>query len=262
MYQIIIQLPQNRSIEGDIHLENPDGQIIAGPFRALGLSPAFLALIKGNRDRNPLRPYGNMPLGDYEIVAIYPTGSGTHFEEKQYGTRGIIVLAPVAGDGAIAQRNGREKFLIVGNLINDEENLRSTSEGVRISARAMGALVDVLTMVSPPVLVRCIERAEVAGVGTQILVETEPTPTTRSNWVKSTNSDRYYNPFADWDLEALWYLEGFECEPEFDSNESSTDWECQPSNDLNDESILETCEESPPSDESNSDFLIETPSLY
>ncbi|NJK51021.1 hypothetical protein HC931_25550 [Candidatus Gracilibacteria bacterium] len=44
MYQIIIQLPQDRSTEGEIHLEKSDGEVIAGPFRALGLSPGFLAL--------------------------------------------------------------------------------------------------------------------------------------------------------------------------------------------------------------------------
>jgi hypothetical protein len=254
MYQIIIQLPQDRSKTGEIHLENPNGQIIAGPFRALGLSPAFLALTKGNRDRNPLRPYGNMPLGDYEIVAIYPTGSGTPFEEKQYGTKGIIVLAPVAGDGAIAQRNKREKFLIVGSPASDEENLKATDVGVRISDRAMAALVGALVMVSPPVRVRCIERSEVTGVGARIPTGTQETATIKS--------ERYYNPFADWDLEALWYLDSFNNEQEFDSNESDSDWECQPSSALNDESVLETCEESPPSDETNSDFVIETPSLY
>jgi hypothetical protein len=209
MYQIIIQLPQDRSKAGKIHLENPDGQIIAGPFQALGLSPSLLALFKGNRDRNPLRPYGNMPLGDYEIVAIYPTGSETPFEEKHYGTRGIIVLAPVAGDGAIAQRNKREKFFIVGNPASDEENLKATSEGVRISDRAMAALVGALVMVSPPVRVRCIEPAEVIGVGARIPTGTQETATTRS--------ERVLNPFADWDLEALWYLDSFNNEPELDS---------------------------------------------
>lgn len=188
------------------------------------------------------------------MVAIYPTGVGTPFEEKDYGTRGLIVLAPVAGDGVIARNNKREKFLIVGSPTHEGENLKPTSEGIRISDRAMAALVGALTMVSPPILVRCIESAEVVGGQSRTRTDTEPTATTRS--------ERYYDPFADLESEALWYLESFNNEPENDFNEPSTDWECEPSSDLDLESVLESCEEPPQADETNSDFLIETPSLY
>jgi hypothetical protein len=72
--RIVVELPKDRSQRGKFYFLNSKGKILDS-FPALGLYPAFAALMRGNRDRNPLRPHGNMPLGDYEVVAIYPTGA-------------------------------------------------------------------------------------------------------------------------------------------------------------------------------------------
>lgn len=66
----------------------------------------------------------------------------TPFDRKEYGERGIIVLSPVDGDGAIALRNGRTRFAVVGETLANGDDLRPTWEGIRISDRAMDLIIN------------------------------------------------------------------------------------------------------------------------
>jgi hypothetical protein len=154
MHQITIRLPCNRDYAGTLKLEDAKGKLAAGPFHICARAHDELARANGNPDRLPVLPFGDMPLGEYEIVRIVPSGPGTPFESKEFGSAGIIFLQPKHGEAALADANGRFIFLIHGGALARHGALRPTEDGsLRLSNRDQRKLVSVLRRVG---VCRCI----------------------------------------------------------------------------------------------------------
>ncbi len=132
MYKIIIRLPSNRDCAGQLHLENPSGKRIAGPFPVGGRADNKLAQDNGNPDRNRLLPFGDTPLGEYQILQIIASGTGTPYAAEEFGAAGIVLLQPKDGEAVLADANGRFGFFIQGGAVSRKGALRPTEGSLRL----------------------------------------------------------------------------------------------------------------------------------
>ncbi len=156
MHQITIRLPCNRDYAGTLKLEDAKGKLIAGPFKICARAHDELARAHGNPDRLPVLPFGDMPLGEYHITQIVPSGSGTPYDGDEFGSAGIVFLQPRHGEAVLADANGRFIFLIHGGALSRNGALRPTHDGsLRLSNRDQRKLISVLRRVGV-VACRCI----------------------------------------------------------------------------------------------------------
>jgi hypothetical protein len=156
MHQITIRLPCNRDYAGTLKLEDAKGKLIAGPFKICARAHDELARANGNPDRLPVLPFGDMPLGEYQITQIVPSGPGTPYDGDEFGSAGIIFLQPRHGEAVLADANGRFIFLIHGGALSRNGALRPTQDGsLRLSNRDQRKLTSVLRRVGAGAC-RCI----------------------------------------------------------------------------------------------------------
>ena len=156
MYQITIRLPCNRDYAGTLKLEDAKGKLIAGPFHICARAHDELAQANGNPDRIPVLPFGDMPLGEYQITQIIPSGPGTPYDSDEFGSAGIVFLQPRHGEAVLADANGRFIFLIQGGALSRNGALRPTDDGsLRLSNRDQRKLVGILRRVGAGAC-RCI----------------------------------------------------------------------------------------------------------
>ena len=115
MRKLIVELPADRNRAGVLRLEDENGCLVAGPFDVCGLAHEGTASLNGNPTCDLLLPYGNTTVGHYRVIAVCSSGPNTEWPARQFGEHGVIVLAPTAGDAALADANGRFRFLIHGD---------------------------------------------------------------------------------------------------------------------------------------------------
>lgn len=156
---IRVELSTDRRQEGTLSLvdvRNPAApKKLAGPFVALGKSDNKTAADHANKDRDPLKPYGDTPTGEYEIPRLVSTGGTTAYKASSYGGEGALVLSPTSGDAKTAAKNGRTGLLIHGGDPNKQGRLRPTHGCVRLSNADMKKLVAALNAVQNANGVRC-----------------------------------------------------------------------------------------------------------
>jgi len=148
MHQIIIRLPCNRDYAGTLKLEDAKGKLVAGPFQVCARAHDELARANGNPGRLPVLPFGDMPLGEYQITRIVPSGPGTPYDSGEFGSAGIVFLQARHGEAVLADANGRFIFLIHGGALARNGALRPTEDGsLRLSNRDQRKLVGLLRRV-------------------------------------------------------------------------------------------------------------------
>jgi hypothetical protein len=148
MHQITIRLPCNRDYAGTLKLADAKGKLVAGPFQVCARAHDELARANGNPDRLPVLPFGDMPLGEYEVVRIVPSGPGTPFASDEFGSAGIVFLQPRHGEAVLADANGRFIFLIHGGALARNGALRPTEDGsLRLSNRNQRKFISALRRV-------------------------------------------------------------------------------------------------------------------
>jgi hypothetical protein len=78
------------------------------------------------------------------MTAILPTGKGTSLSADRFGPNGVIVLAPTAGDAALADANGRFYIIIQGGKLSPGRLLRPTNGSLRLADKDQKRLVRAL----------------------------------------------------------------------------------------------------------------------
>jgi hypothetical protein len=144
MNKIIVRIPNNLDFAGLLEIQNANGKRIAGPFHVCARADDQLARNNKNPRRNPLLPFGDMPLGEYRIAQIIESGSGTSYAADEFGSAGIVLLEPKHGDAALADANGRFGFFIQGGALARNGALRPTNGSLRLSNRDQRKLIGVL----------------------------------------------------------------------------------------------------------------------
>lgn len=100
-----IELYRDRNRGGNLRLDTGER------FRCLGKSDDSAAKAHGNPARDPLKPFGDLPTGDYLAVRSVPKNS-TPEDIRSYGEGPVWVLNPKAGQALDSMLNGRYGLLI------------------------------------------------------------------------------------------------------------------------------------------------------
>jgi len=147
MHKIIVRLLSDRAYAGQLHIENQAGKVLVGPFPVCGRADDKLAQENKNPDRNPLLPFGDTPLGEYEVRQIIKSGKGTFYPEEEFGSAGVVLLQPKQGDAALADANGRFGFFIQGGRLARHGLLRPADGSLRLSNSQQQKLVRILRLI-------------------------------------------------------------------------------------------------------------------
>jgi hypothetical protein len=126
---IHVELPGNRTKLGLITLKNGI-EVVWGPVSCYGKADDQQAALHGNPTRDPLKPFGDTPLGAYACEIGKPVVTPTI--AHSYGPNGYVVLTPISGQAMIAAKNGRFGILIHGGVLNGAGKLRPTFGCVRV----------------------------------------------------------------------------------------------------------------------------------
>lgn len=133
-------LPHDRTQEGVLWATDDAGPIL-GRVRCKGKADNQHAIDHGNPTRDPLKPYGDTPLGVFRMGPVEWGKAPAH----SYGAV-FIRLSPVSGPAWEARQNGRAGLgAHGGDLAPDGHSLRPTDGCPRLlneDASALGRLVD------------------------------------------------------------------------------------------------------------------------
>ena len=129
MHKIVVTFPADRVLGGELQLLDPAGKRLAGPFPVCGRVDDRQAELHHNSSRNPLLPFGDIPLGEYQVTQVVESGPGTSWDSAEFGSGGIVLLLPIGGDAALAEANGRFGFFIHGGNSLRGGALRPTEDG-------------------------------------------------------------------------------------------------------------------------------------
>src|SRR5690348_1362784 len=133
MSRLVVELPRDRDRCGKIELLNDNDQRVCGPFPIAGRSSSMLAAAHQNSTRFPLLPYGDTPVGNYLVRSRIRAGKAAALPKQEFGPAGVLVLEGITGDAALADANGRFRFLLQGGNLSPDGWLRSTAGGLRMS---------------------------------------------------------------------------------------------------------------------------------
>jgi hypothetical protein len=115
------------------------------------------------RHGNPMRistlPYGDTPTGEYRVIRVAPSGSGTEFPEASFGPHGVLELEGTLGAAALAEANGRFVIMVQGGEPGSGNALRATNGAIRLSSESMRELLVALGAQAVGTLCRCTESA-------------------------------------------------------------------------------------------------------
>jgi hypothetical protein len=145
--KIRIGLPENRDYAGRLEVLDASGAVVFGPIPAAGRAHDELAAGHGNVPRNPLRPYGDTPLGTYTVRGVVESA---------------VVLEPASGQAALADAHGRFRFFIQGGGGDggDDGGLPATAGGVRLHDRDLEQLLALVRRASGRVHCEIVTTAE------------------------------------------------------------------------------------------------------
>jgi L,D-transpeptidase catalytic domain len=143
--RIEVSLPTNRQEIGTLRILNLDnGRTLLADIPVLGRADRAAAAAHGNPSRDPLRPYGDTPLGTYQVVRVHTTGPNTAYSPDSYGPNGGIRLEPTGGDAFVARANGRTGLMIHGGRDRGNGRLVPTNGCLRVSDADMQRIIDTL----------------------------------------------------------------------------------------------------------------------
>jgi hypothetical protein len=142
--KVVVRLPYNRDYAGWIHVEDSAGKRLAGPFPVCGRADDNLARENKNPGRDPLLPFGDMPLGEYQVRQIIESGTDTSYSSDEFGSAGVVLLQPKGGDAALADANGRFGFFIQGGALTRNGLLRPADGSMRLSNSHQRKIISVL----------------------------------------------------------------------------------------------------------------------
>ncbi len=140
MPKLVVTLPDDRTKTGTLSLVDDEGNNLAGPFNALGMSDPSAAAANGNPNRTSTRYMGDFPNGTYSVAGVERMGRDSD-SLHSYGPNQVLELQPTGGDALTARHNGRSGILIHGGDPSATGGLRPTHGCLRLSNDDMASLL-------------------------------------------------------------------------------------------------------------------------
>jgi hypothetical protein len=137
--KIEVSLKANRSLPGLLRLVGDDGKVLVQGL-CLGKADGVASAKAGNPIRDPARPVGDTPTGEYtgRLLGWVPPPA------RSYGTVEPIVLDPTAGQALDAKQNGRKGLWIHGGDLTTGGFLRPTYGCIRLTPATHAAVVQAM----------------------------------------------------------------------------------------------------------------------
>ncbi len=141
-----IDLWKDRMRLGAAHITSAAGEELLTGLECLGVADNQAAIAHGNPSKDPLRPFGNTPVGLYHGVII---GAAVG-DPNGYGTERRILIVPKSGPCVLAEAepNNRAGLLCHGGALNPNykawHGLRPTFGCIRFSDMGMKAILSVV----------------------------------------------------------------------------------------------------------------------
>ncbi len=137
--RIVVTLRPDRGVPGVLRLLGLDGRVVVQGF-CLGLADRAAAEKVGNPSRDPVKPFGNTPTGEYmgALLGYVPKPA------RSYGASQPIMLDPVSGQALEAARNGRAGLWIHSGDLTPGGFLRPTFGCVRVTPATHAVLVQAI----------------------------------------------------------------------------------------------------------------------
>jgi hypothetical protein len=146
---LVVSLPSDRHDYGQLLFVDGAGVRIAGPYNVLGMADQKTASKKGNSPRSTIIPYGDTPLGTYQIDGFQPPSNLG--DAARHGPHGKIRITPTRGDAKLASEAGRTFLQIHGGVPGPNRQLRPTNGCLRLSDDDMLDLMTaIITRGTPP----------------------------------------------------------------------------------------------------------------
>jgi hypothetical protein len=139
MIRLHARLPKDRTAEGTLWVTDEAGAMVGGPARCRGKADNQEAIAHDNPARDPLKPFGDHPLGVYRVVEVDRI---VDQEQRRHFGRVFLKLRPVSGDAFTAAQNARSGFGIHGGPLLDDGRLRPTNGCLRTENTFVGTLAD------------------------------------------------------------------------------------------------------------------------
>lgn len=135
--RILIDLPEDRRAPGQLKLL--DGDRLVFTCACLGKADNARAQKADNPMRDPLKPFGDTPIGRYSGSVVGPDE-----DTNGFGVHGRIALTPIAGAALLSVKAGRAGIMIHGGAPNSAGKLRPTYGCVRVSDDSMAQILAAL----------------------------------------------------------------------------------------------------------------------
>lgn len=103
-YTVLFQFRVDRKLPGTGQIVDENGEVVLGPWSCLGCCDSVAAAAHGNPTCDPLKPWGNTPTGDYQILGLWNHGT-LEANLHSYGPWDTLMLDGVTGD-ALAATHG------------------------------------------------------------------------------------------------------------------------------------------------------------
>jgi hypothetical protein len=150
MALIGIALSNNQTSIGQVVLIAEGGEVVAGPFTSYGKTDARDAIHETDK-QVPMKTFGSVSYGNYEIVTGVPTGKDTDYDENTYGSVGALILE--ASDDVTLRAASRKTsgLMIHGGATIDHGRAPNANGSISLTNDDMAALL------------RCVSRLLVRG---------------------------------------------------------------------------------------------------
>lgn len=142
--KVTVHLHKNRAIPGALDIEDVAEE---RSFRCLGQSDLTAAAQHNNIERDPLKPFGNIPTGEYKAVRTVPADVTDPANLRSYGPYPRFVLNPVEGQALDALHAGRFGLLLHGGALDTSGKILRPTHGC---VRADDSTLEYLSKNCPP----------------------------------------------------------------------------------------------------------------
>lgn len=143
---LIARLPAGRLTIGSLTLAEGPQELFMVP--CYGKADNAAATAAGNPTRDPLRPFGDFPLGLYRVTPyIIPTDQRKLLSPtfiRTYGPYGYLICDPEEGDARTAARNGRFGLRVHSGALDARGRLRATHGCLRCADDALLRILEAL----------------------------------------------------------------------------------------------------------------------
>lgn len=138
--KLLVEVDAGRELLGRITGVASRGPVF-GPIDVCATARKKAGREAGNPERDPLRPFGHVPVGTYrfrETREIPPE------HQAEYGTH-VLVFEPASGQALDAESYGRLELLIHGGEPGPDGRLRRTNGDLRVDGETLNKLIRAAT---------------------------------------------------------------------------------------------------------------------